>query len=210
MICRCIALTLQPFSMNSAASQSSSSGFIGVLALPPEIVGRADDSPPKWPCQMRFTITRAVNGFPATPATRPTPFAAAERNGPSSGSLISGPGESRKNPRLHLFALLLNLPAAECGIGNGLGVREHRSPSVMRPASSIRLTELANSVSRSSLSCAVSGRILFHSSPPLLRISIAGIFEDPASARRSGSRGPRYRRKTPQPVVVPLRIGSNL
>ena len=44
MISRCIALIDQPDSTNRRASQSSSSGWIGPLAEPAEVVGRADQA----------------------------------------------------------------------------------------------------------------------------------------------------------------------
>src|SRR6202030_2071136 len=46
-----------------AASQSSNSGCDGASPILPKLLGVRTIPSPKWCCQMRFTITRAVNGF---------------------------------------------------------------------------------------------------------------------------------------------------
>ena len=56
------AFTFQPESMNSRASQSSSSGWLRPFALHPEIVAGPHDSLPENCCQKRFTTTRDVRG----------------------------------------------------------------------------------------------------------------------------------------------------
>ncbi len=60
---RCMCFTDQPERMNSCASQSSSSGCEGFVPLRPKSLGVSTRPVPKCPCQMRFTITRAVSGF---------------------------------------------------------------------------------------------------------------------------------------------------
>ena len=60
---RCICFTDQPQRTNSEASQSSSSGCDGFPPLRPKSLGVSTRPLPKWPCQMRFTMTRAVSGF---------------------------------------------------------------------------------------------------------------------------------------------------
>ncbi len=59
-----IALTSQPLSTNSLASQSSSSGWVGQAALRAEVVRRSSTSPwPKASFQSRLTMTRATSGL---------------------------------------------------------------------------------------------------------------------------------------------------
>ena len=57
------ALMLQPRFMNSTASQSSSCGCVGGSPILPKLSSVATMPRPKWWCQMRLTITRAVSGF---------------------------------------------------------------------------------------------------------------------------------------------------
>ena len=54
---------LQPFSMNSTASQSSSSGCEGFLPLRPKSKTLSTRGLPKCRIQMWLTATRAVSGF---------------------------------------------------------------------------------------------------------------------------------------------------
>src|SRR5438874_5845276 len=63
IIMRCIVLMLQPRATNSYASQSSSSGCDGGSPIFPKLLGVRTMPSPKWCCQMRFTMTRAVRGF---------------------------------------------------------------------------------------------------------------------------------------------------
>src|SRR5262245_29740696 len=51
------------FATKLHASQSSSSGFVGRLPMRPKSLAVATRPSPKWCCQIRLTITRAVNGF---------------------------------------------------------------------------------------------------------------------------------------------------
>ena len=60
---RCSFLNDQPSSINVAASQSSNSGCVGSLPVPPKLFGLPAIAWPKCHCQTRFTITRAVSGF---------------------------------------------------------------------------------------------------------------------------------------------------
>ena len=61
-ISRCSCLRLQPRSMNSTASQSSSSGCDGGSLCMPEVFARRDQAVPKYACQTRLTSDRAVVG----------------------------------------------------------------------------------------------------------------------------------------------------
>ena len=58
-----MCLTDQPDSTNSTASQSSSSGCEGRMPVLPKLLGVRTMPSPKWCCQIRFTITRAVKGL---------------------------------------------------------------------------------------------------------------------------------------------------
>ena len=60
---RCSALRLQPCSTNQRASQSSSSGWVGGSPIVPKSLGVRTRPTPKWYCQTRLTITRAVSGL---------------------------------------------------------------------------------------------------------------------------------------------------
>ncbi len=62
-ISRCIDFRLQPRATNSVASQSSSSGCVGSSPIVPKSLGVATRPRPKWCCQSRLTITRAVSGW---------------------------------------------------------------------------------------------------------------------------------------------------
>ncbi len=59
---------LQPRFMNSTASQSSSSGCVGLSPILPKLSSVATMPWPKWWLQMRLTITRAVSGFSGEPS----------------------------------------------------------------------------------------------------------------------------------------------
>ena len=59
---RCSAFRLQPRSMNSTASQSSSSGCDGGSLCLPKFSVVLTRPVPKYPCHIRFTIARAVVG----------------------------------------------------------------------------------------------------------------------------------------------------
>src|SRR5215212_3948606 len=63
MTSRCIFLMPQPSSMNRTASQSSNCGCVGGSARVPKSLGVRTIPSPKWCCQLRFTITRAVSGL---------------------------------------------------------------------------------------------------------------------------------------------------
>src|SRR5690348_8831589 len=63
MISRCIALTDQPRATNSAASQSSSSGWVGFFPVAPKLFGLPAMAWPKCQSQRRLTMTRGVSGF---------------------------------------------------------------------------------------------------------------------------------------------------
>ena len=54
---------LQPLSMNSTASQSSSAGCVGALPLRPKSKTVATSGAPKCRSQMWLTATRAVSGL---------------------------------------------------------------------------------------------------------------------------------------------------
>src|SRR5436309_2122790 len=63
MMRRCISLIFQPRATNSPASQSSNSGCVGGSPSLPNSLGVGTMPRPKWCCQRRLTITRAVSGF---------------------------------------------------------------------------------------------------------------------------------------------------
>ena len=62
-ISRWIGLSRQPWATSSVASQSSSSGCDGGSPRTPKSLGVATIPRPKWCCQSRLTITRAVSGL---------------------------------------------------------------------------------------------------------------------------------------------------
>ena len=62
-ISRCRVLMLQLLWINSVASQSRSSGCNGAGVCVPKSFAFETSHCPKWPCQIRLTITRAVRGF---------------------------------------------------------------------------------------------------------------------------------------------------
>ena len=65
-ISRCSFFSDQSAScMNQSASQSSSSGCVGRAPIWPKSLGVATSPSPKWCCQTRLTITRAVSGLSA-------------------------------------------------------------------------------------------------------------------------------------------------
>ena len=59
---RCSRFTDQPQRTNSTASQSSNSGWLGRSPRRPKLSGDRTRPSPNQACQMRFTVTRAVNG----------------------------------------------------------------------------------------------------------------------------------------------------
>src|SRR5436190_15431999 len=69
----CSALMLHPLSMNCVASQSRSSRCMGQSPCEPKSCTVLTNPVPKYICQKRFTVTRAVSGFRDPPATVPTP-----------------------------------------------------------------------------------------------------------------------------------------
>ena len=69
----CIAFTSQPLSMNSTASQSSSSGCTGNSPCAPKSSTVLTMPKPKYDCQKRFTVTRAVSGLARSTSQRARP-----------------------------------------------------------------------------------------------------------------------------------------
>ena len=59
---RCNRFRLHPSWMNHRASQSNSSGCVGVPPRVPKSDGVLTNPTPKCPCHTRFTMTRAVRG----------------------------------------------------------------------------------------------------------------------------------------------------
>ena len=78
-ISRTRCFTSQPLSMNSTASQSSSSGWLGHSPCAPKSAGVATSPVPKNIFQNRFTATRAVSGLlrMVTHCARPSRLAGA-------------------------------------------------------------------------------------------------------------------------------------
>ena len=62
---RCSALKLQPLSTNFAASQSSSSGWVGFLPVLPKLFGFPASGWPKCHIHTRFTMALVVSGLSA-------------------------------------------------------------------------------------------------------------------------------------------------
>ena len=62
-ISRCSGLSRPPESRNQAASQSSSSGWVGRSPLKPKSLGVRTSPSPKWCCQTRLTMTRHESGL---------------------------------------------------------------------------------------------------------------------------------------------------
>src|SRR5262249_46961936 len=62
-ISRCRAFRLQPCSTNQPASQSSNSGWVGGSPIVPKSLDVRTQPVPKWDCQRRLTLTRAVSGL---------------------------------------------------------------------------------------------------------------------------------------------------
>src|SRR5438034_7125929 len=57
------AFILHPLRMNSVASQSSSSGWLGEVALNPKLSDVGARPTPKCHCQIRLTMRRAKTGL---------------------------------------------------------------------------------------------------------------------------------------------------
>ena len=98
---RCMCFMLQLCSVNSTASQSSSSGWVGASPVLPKLLGVRTIPSPKWSCQSRFTITRAVSGLSreaihsASPRLRHVDFASGGGAGKAqsdSTATLSTPG----------------------------------------------------------------------------------------------------------------------
>ena len=88
---------LQPRSMNSAASQSSSSGWVGLSPCVPKSSEVRTRPRPKNSCHMRLTATRAVSGLLRETIQRARP----------SRTRFAGRGRQRaERAGLHLVAAL--------------------------------------------------------------------------------------------------------
>ena len=111
MISRCIAFTDQPDSTNRAASQSSSAGFDGAFSARAEVVGVRTRPSPKWCCQIRLTITRAVSGLSGRASHSASSQPAAPVRDPQ-GRLTRGL-QAARNPARHGFAEPLRVAADE-------------------------------------------------------------------------------------------------
>src|SRR5437773_10868363 len=55
--------SLGRWALKTEASQSRSSGCVGLMPERPKSLGVRTIPRPKWCCQTRFTITRATSGF---------------------------------------------------------------------------------------------------------------------------------------------------
>ena len=150
MISRCSGLSRQPPATNSAASQSSSSGCVGASPWVPKLLGERTMPRPKWCCQTRLAITRAVSGL----SRRRDPVGQDRAGGrvvfaPGGGVGIAGVGgaEDRRGS-----------PARPCRPGTcgvaaeqderlgrrRAGLGHARGPSRPAPASRLELVELAS------------------------------------------------------------------
>ena len=129
MIRRCIALIDQPEARKSAASQSSSSGWVGGVPRRPKSEGVGTIGLPKWCCQIRLTITRAARsrGGPSVSqrarASRPLPVGGQvdrpvglEHLGNASGHHVA---------ELVRVAADLQLHVGRLSVADGVGLRGH-------------------------------------------------------------------------------------
>src|SRR5438093_11147146 len=95
MMSLCIGLNFHPRLTDSDASQSSNSGCVGGTPNLPKSFALATMPRPKWCCQIRLTITRAVTGL----SFDAIQFARTERRpllrAPAGGSGILGSGAPR-------------------------------------------------------------------------------------------------------------------
>ena len=101
-----VALTSQPPSRNSQASQSSSSGCVGQTPCEPKSSRVATSPCPKASFQSRFTNTRATSGFSGDVSQRARSSRVARRSlTPSAGreagtsGVTTGPVSSSQLPR---------------------------------------------------------------------------------------------------------------
>src|SRR5438093_657640 len=69
----CSALTSQPVRTNSVASQSNSSGCDGGSPCDPKSSADFTIPVPKYICQNRFTVTRAISGYDGSTSHRAKP-----------------------------------------------------------------------------------------------------------------------------------------
>ena len=124
----CIAFMLQPRSMNSSASQSSSSGCDGRSPILPKLLGVRTMPSPKWCCQRRLTITRAVSGlsFDDQPLGEAAPAPARLRVGGRRRERPLGLAGHRQHAGRHL-RIPANRDCRDAGRYVGCGVRP-RSP----------------------------------------------------------------------------------
>ncbi len=90
----CIAFTSQPRSTNSVASQSSSSGCDGHSPCEPKSSTVFTSPVPKYICQNRFTVTRAVSGFDGSTSQRANPSRLFGAPAGSGGSTAGTPGDT--------------------------------------------------------------------------------------------------------------------
>ena len=87
---------LQPSSTKRLASQSSNAGCVGLEPIFPKLLAFPAKPRPKWCCQIRFAITRAVSGLRESAIH----FASAERR----PEIVSGSIGAR-NPLYRSIAL---------------------------------------------------------------------------------------------------------
>ena len=136
---------LQPRSANSTASQSSSSGCVGGIALASEIVRRADDSLAEM--SLPDAIDHHAGQQRIVRRCQPRARAlcgAAERRERPSARRSGGPGLSAdKKPGLHLFALVLEIAAhQDVGVGNHFFVSQNVGGRVVLGRAEIGFAEL--------------------------------------------------------------------
>src|SRR5262249_48796561 len=108
---------------NSLASQSSSSGCVGGVPRLPKLLVERTMPRPKWCCQTRLTITRAVSGLSllaiqfANASRRPEVLA----SGPRSGITGAGGASTDKKPGSTSSPFACGLPRCSTNVLGGAG-----------------------------------------------------------------------------------------
>ena len=148
----CIFFTSQPVRINSVASQSSNSGWDGFSPCNPKSSVVFTKPVPKYCCQKRFTVTRAVKGWFGSTShlARPSRFVGAPRG---SGGRIEG------TPGVTLSLFLSYSPRTSMNVSRGFAASF--ATIVVGMAFSMALS--------SSFHLATSSKTFFHSGELLLR-----------------------------------------
>src|SRR6185369_7289517 len=118
------ALRLASFPLNSDASQSSNSGCVGDSPSWPKLLDDRTRPRPKWCCQIRLTITRAVRRLSgdviqsARAVLRPEDFIA----GVFAGMTGAAASKIAGNPSSTLFPGTCGFPREKTNVSGGFGI----------------------------------------------------------------------------------------